>query len=262
MRPPRRGARPARAGRGGPRPGLRPWVGSGRPRGRRRTTSRPATDGAGRPRPASRSISSTNRGLPSASASIRASRAAGRWAPPSRPPIRRSVASGRQRFELERARVAQPAGPVGPPDQEVGARGTQQQDGRLLRGIRDMLDHVEQHRLRPVEIVERDDQRPGHRQGPRTGCERSAAGRPGSRFVRRRRSPGRSAPRSDRRRGWPATTVASRASIASGGSSSAMPARRKDDLAEGPEGDPVAVGEAAPAEGPHRRAGRRRELAR
>ena len=70
-----------------------------------------------------------------------------------------------ERFELDRRRRQFAAAPRRPHLQELLAADAQQKDRRFARPVGDVLDQVEQARLRPVHVVEDEDQRPLMGQG-------------------------------------------------------------------------------------------------
>ena len=87
----------------------------------------------------------------------------------------------RQRIQLDHESRRRRATPAGPRLEQVAARDAQDQH-RRVDPLAEVLDEIEQRRLRPVDVVERDDQRPL----PRDRLEQ-AANRP-ERLARRGRS--------------------------------------------------------------------------
>ncbi len=65
-----------------------------------------------------------------------------------------------QRLEEHRRRVELPARPAGPAFEQFRPGEAEQQDRRVSRPVRNMLDEIEERRLAPVQVVEDDDQRP------------------------------------------------------------------------------------------------------
>ena len=128
----------------------------------------------------------------------------------------------RQRLEQDRRGVRLAAAPHGPCVEQLRARDAEQEDRPVARPVRDVLDDVEERLLRPLEIVEDDDERL-----LRGGALEQAAERE-LRLGRRRAE--------DRVR---------------------VGAELKNDLDERPVGDAFAVGEAAARELRARRPTRR-----
>ena len=75
--------------------------------------------------------------------------------------------------------------PRRPRVEEVGAGEAEQQDRRAAREAEHVLEQVEQRRLRPVDVVDGDDERPRWRRAPRTADGRP---RPSPRAIPARRS--------------------------------------------------------------------------
>lgn len=67
---------------------------------------------------------------------------------------------GVERLEEDRGRVRLAAAPRRPLVEQLGPRQAQKQDGRLSRGRRDVVDHVEHRRRAPVDVLEDEDERP------------------------------------------------------------------------------------------------------
>ena len=65
-----------------------------------------------------------------------------------------------ERLEQERRRVQLAAAPAGPHVEELGARDAEEEDRRVAREVGDVLDEVDEDRLRPLEVVDDDDLRP------------------------------------------------------------------------------------------------------
>ena len=136
-----------------------------------------------------------------------------------------------ERVERHQACVGLRCRPPGPELEEVGPGRAEQEQRRVLREGRDVLDQVEQRRLGPVDVVEDDDQRP---------CARDRlvqlAEAPGD-LLRRRCRLGRPKRGGDPRGGKLGFVALSECGP--------QVAHLRDDLAERPVGDPFPVGEAA-----------------
>ena len=105
---------------------------------------------------------------------------------------------GAQRLDEDRGGVQLPAGPCRVIVQEFGACHAREQDRRVARQVRDVFDELQELRLSPLQVVDREDQRPlggelfqQHPNGPECLF--------GSRCSHRNRSLARPAPRSCRR---------------------------------------------------------------
>ena len=105
------------------------------------------------------SISSTKSGFPSAASRIRARASSASSASPRRLLRRSSVSATGQRLEEHRSRVHLPAAPGRPSVEQVGSGEADQQDRRVARQVRNVVDQVEERRLGPVHVVEDDDER-------------------------------------------------------------------------------------------------------
>ena len=84
---------------------------------------------------------------------------AGSGPPPSRFAISRRESSSLQRLERRRRRVALAAAPVGMDVEQLGSRHAEQEDRSVARVVREVVDEVDEGRLRPLEVVEDDDER-------------------------------------------------------------------------------------------------------
>ena len=237
----------ARAVRGGPRAAPRSSAAPSPPRvpGQRPTCRCPA--GARRPRPASKS-SSTKSGLPCA-ASL--SLAGGRAPPAHRARLARSdapesdAASARRTLRLPAGRMLQ----------QLGAGEADEQDGPTSAGAAEVLDEVEQRGLRPVNVVDQENER-----APLGERLEEASERPGDLPAvpdrlepdRRRTLGSASRPPVLAEQG-PHLARASLGRVASSISAAVLTISR-----DRPERDPLAVGKAAAGEhgGARRRAGR------
>ncbi len=121
---------------------------------------------------------STNSGFPSAAAAMRSSV----------PRRKRLVCEQRfhealalalgQRLEQDRGRVRLPARPAGPDFEKLGPGQAEQQDRRLARPFRDVLDQVEKGGLGPVDVIQHDDERicPRERLEQPAGCAEALGG--------------------------------------------------------------------------------------
>ena len=189
---------------------------SSRPSRSRRAAGAPGSSAARRPRRAAvvvthPSISSTNSGLPSAAGGS-APRSRRRAAPRPRGASMSARLSRRRAARARRGGVQLAAAPAGPQLEQLRPGDAQQEDRRVARPVRDVLDQVEERRLRPLDVVE-DDERPF-----RAGLEQ---------LAERERRP--------RRGEVPSTLVR-------------LGAQPEQDLDERPVGDALAVVEAAAAQ--------------
>ena len=101
---------------------------------------------------------STNSGFPSAAAAMRSSVPGG--SPPCEQRFHEALALALgQRLEQDRGRVRLPARPAGPDFEKLGPGQAEEQDRRLARPFRDVLDEVEKGGLGPVDVVQHDDER-------------------------------------------------------------------------------------------------------
>ena len=64
--------------------------------------------------------------------------------------------AGCERLEEERRRVHLPPAPAGPQIEQLGARDAQEEDRRVAREIRDVLDEVDEDGLGPLQVVDDD----------------------------------------------------------------------------------------------------------
>ena len=78
--------------------------------------------------------------------------------------MRRRVSSSPQRLERRRRGVSLAAAPVATDVEQLGSRDAEQQDRSVARVVRQVVDEVEEGRLRPLEVVEDDDERTRLRQ--------------------------------------------------------------------------------------------------
>ena len=108
--------------------------------------------------------SSTKNGFPSAASAIRCRTPGSRSARPSRPMTSSPDSRRVERLELDRRRRQLAAAPRRTRLEQLLAAHAQQQDRRVPRRVGDVLDQVEQARLRPVDVVEEQHQRPLPRQ--------------------------------------------------------------------------------------------------
>ena len=154
-------------------PAARPGA-PGSSAGRRSPSARPAP--ARRPRPGRRSsisistTSTTNSGLPSATSRMRAAVSAPSRAGPSSCRSRSAASASASASEQHRRRVRPPVAPARPAVAHLGTRHDEQQQRRVARPVRDVLEEVHERRLAPLQVV--DDERPAGDRGrwPRATC--------------------------------------------------------------------------------------------
>src|SRR4029453_18010909 len=63
---------------------------------------------------------------------------------------------GAQRLEKKRRRIDLAAAPVGPDVEKLGPGETKKGDRRIARVVGDVLDQVDEHGLRPLQVVDDD----------------------------------------------------------------------------------------------------------
>ena len=116
-----------------------------------------------------RTISSRKNGLPSARSRIRAWTVGAGRPPRAGGVIRRSASPADERLQGHAREVPAAAAPSRPPGGELGARGAQEQ-GTLPRRVGELLQQVEQRRVRPVDVLDHRRRRPlgGERREERT----------------------------------------------------------------------------------------------
>ena len=86
-----------------------------------------------------------------------------------------------ERLEQERRRVELAAAPVGSRVEELGPRDAEEEDRRVARQVGDVLDEIDEHRLRPLQVVDDDDLRPLGRARLEQPAEREPASPSGRR---------------------------------------------------------------------------------
>ena len=72
----------------------------------------------------------------------------------------RAALLGIERFDEDRGRVQLPAGPPGVLVEQLGTPHAREQDRCVPREVGDVFDEIEERRLSPLQVVDREDQRP------------------------------------------------------------------------------------------------------
>ena len=103
------------------------------------------------------SISSMKSGLPSAAAGSARARRPSSCAPPASREINSSQSVAGERLEQDRRRVQLAAAPAGSQLEQLGPGDAEEEDRRVARPVGDVLDQVEEDRLRPLDVVEHED---------------------------------------------------------------------------------------------------------
>ena len=223
-----------------------------------------------RPRPVSRwcsstsmrTSSSTNSGLPSAPLKTRRERSAATPASPSRCSISAPLSAPLSGSSSILAAPGSLPGKVGPGVEQVGPGGGHDQDRDAPDRARQVLDQLEERRLAPVDVLEEDHERPPGGGRPRGACARPRRSPRGARRRPTARAPRPRAPRSWRCRRRPGSSRAIPACACSELSAVVDARELLDHLAQRPEREALAVGEAAAGDDGGRSAERVREVRR